>query len=186
MPVTPLGFHPPELSPRAKPGHLLRVPCPPAVGRRVRLDFRALGPGADPLLRRAIFQASPQPAALLGFHPLQGLPLSRDGTPTGPSSLGLVRNRLSVPPADGLQSLARRESWLNSLESADPPGVSRLVVLPTHPEVLPHATPHTPASRNEMSTCASMVLPVNRASGPSDVSATNPSDSHHFLGSPYS
>lgn len=178
MPVTPLGFCPPELSPRAKPGTPSQGPMPSCRWPPRTARLQGLRPGADPLLRRTIFQASPQPAALLGFHPLQGLPRSRDGTPTGPSSLGLVRDRLSVPLAGDLQSLAPRESWLDSLESADPHGVSRLIVLPTHPNDFPPAAPHTPPNRIEMSKCALLELPVDRASGPSNVSATNPSDSH--------
>jgi len=140
MPVTPLGFHPPELSPRAKPGTPSQGPMPSCRWPPRTARLQGLRPGADPLLRRAVFQASPQPAALLGFHPLQGFPFSRDGTPTGPSSHGLVRDRLFVPLADDLQSLAPRESWLDSLESADPRGVFRLIVLSTHPGGFPRAS----------------------------------------------
>jgi hypothetical protein len=75
MPVTPLGFCPPELFPHAKPGHPLGVLCPPAVGRRGAARLQGLGPDVDPLSRtpysgHAGNRCSPGLSSPPGFSPL--------------------------------------------------------------------------------------------------------------------
>jgi hypothetical protein len=136
-----LGVLPSRAFPPRQAGTPSRGPMPSCRWPPRTARLQGLWPGAGPLSERAIFQASPQPAALLGFHPLQGLPLPRVRAPTGPSSHGLVRNRFTVSFANDLQSLDPRENWLDSLESADPRGVSRLIVLPTHPKDFPQQLP---------------------------------------------
>jgi hypothetical protein len=164
MPVTPMGFRPPELFPHAKPGRPFGAPCPPAVGRRERLDSKASGRTWVRCFD-GLIQDSTKPDALLGFHPLQGLPLSRDGTPNGfllswaspRSTHSSVRGH---PPefcsAGELAGLSRvcLPSWgLSPPRSIDPPAaVQTRLRRPLHP-------------MNEMSKSASKVLPVDRATG---------------------
>lgn len=79
----------------------------------------------------ALFRTRRSPVLSWAFIPYRVFPSPAMEPQKGSSSHGLGRGRLAVPSADALQSFTRRESWLDSLEPADPPGVFRLLVLST-------------------------------------------------------
>jgi hypothetical protein len=78
-----------------------------------------------------LFRNRRSPMLSWAFIPSRVFPSPAMEPRMGSSSHELFRGRLAVPSAEALQSITRRENWLDSLEPADPPGVSRLIVLPT-------------------------------------------------------
>ena len=177
MPVTPLGFRPPELSPHTKPGLPLGAPCPPAVGRRVRLDSRASGqvrvrccnapcfrPRRSPLLSWAFIPSRVFYARALG--PQRVPPLMALSATDSQFRLRMT-SRVSIHASVG--------STLSSL----PTLMGSLALSSFRPTRTAFRTsPHAPTNRMK---CRSVLRRVSGRSsfcGPSNVSATNPSDSH--------
>jgi hypothetical protein len=132
MPVTPMGFRPPELSPHRQAWTLFQGPMPSC--RWPPRNGSTSGPlaGGESVASTPLFRKRRSPLLSWAFILFRVFPFFAMEPRKGSSSHELSHTRLSVPNVRVLQSFAQRKNRLGSLELAYPPEVSRLITILTH------------------------------------------------------